>query len=67
MLFAFGARIFGFLGGLLAGAFGYATFFLITFFMAFPAYALLPWILPLARQRESLGEPGGAGVQQVHD
>lgn len=53
MLFAFGARVFGFFGGLLAGAFGYATFFLITFFMALPAYALLPWILPLAKQIEA--------------
>lgn len=52
MLFAFGARVFGFFGGLLAGSFGYATFFLITFFMAFPAYALLPWILPLAKRME---------------
>jgi len=49
MLFTFSARIFGYLGGLGAGSLGYANFFFISFLAAWPAFALLPWILPVVR------------------
>ena len=52
MLFSFSARIFGYLGGLGAGSFGYANFFLLSFVAAWPAFALLPWVLPVVRQIE---------------
>ncbi|MEJ5328738.1 MAG: MFS transporter [Desulfobaccales bacterium] len=55
MLFSFGARIFGYLGGLLAAALGYPTFFLVSFLAAMPAFMLLPWILPVVREREGRG------------
>lgn len=52
MLFGFTRSIAGFLGGLGATHFGYGPFFLYTFLAALPAFALFPWILPVARQRE---------------
>ncbi len=53
MLFSFGARVFGYLGGWGAAYFGYATFFFLSFLAAWPAFALLPWVLPVVRQIES--------------
>jgi len=55
MLFSFGARIFGYLGGWGAASFGYATFFFLSFLAALPAFALLPWILPVIRGIEDRG------------
>jgi len=52
MLFGFSARIFGYLGGVGAGALGYADFFLVSFAAAWPAFALLPWVLPVVRRIE---------------
>ena len=52
MLFSFGARVCGYLGGWGAASFGYANFFLFTFLAALPAFALLPWILPNIRRIE---------------
>jgi PAT family beta-lactamase induction signal transducer AmpG len=52
MLFSFGARVCGYLGGWGAAYFGYANFFFLTFLAALPAFALLPWILPVVRQIE---------------
>jgi PAT family beta-lactamase induction signal transducer AmpG len=52
MLFTFSARLFGYFGGLGAGSFGYAKFFFLSFLAAWPAFALLPWILPVVRQIE---------------
>ncbi len=49
MLFSFSARIFGYLGGVGAGTLGYADFFLVSFVAAWPAFALLPWVLPVVR------------------
>ena len=37
--------------GVGASHFGYATYFALTFFLAFPAYALLPWIRPWIHDR----------------
>jgi hypothetical protein len=52
MLFSFGARIFGYLGGVGAATLGYPTFFFLSFLAAWPAFALLPWVLPVVRQGE---------------
>ncbi len=53
MLFSFGARIFGYLGGLGAAVLGYPTFFFLSFLAAWPAFALLPWVLPVVREMEA--------------
>ena len=45
-------RLSGYLGGWGADRFGYAPFFFLAFVVAWPAFALLPWVLPVARQRE---------------
>ncbi len=52
MLFSFSARVFGYLGGWGAASFGYATFFFLSFLAAWPAFALLPWVLPVVRRIE---------------
>jgi MFS transporter, PAT family, beta-lactamase induction signal transducer AmpG len=52
MLFSFSARVFGYLGGIGAGSLGYADFFFLSFLAAWPAFALLPWILPVVRRIE---------------
>jgi PAT family beta-lactamase induction signal transducer AmpG len=57
MLFGLGGRTFGYLGGWAAAYFGYATFFFLSFLAAWPAFALLPWILPTVRGIE--GREGG--------
>jgi PAT family beta-lactamase induction signal transducer AmpG len=52
------------LGGVLAESWGYAPFFALTFLMALPAYALLPWVGrwvgngPGRFQREAVAVPG---------
>ena len=56
MLFSFGARVCGFLGGYGAAYFGYANFFFLTFLAAFPAFALLPWIFPVIRRIEGVSK-----------
>ncbi|RJG04835.1 MFS transporter [Noviherbaspirillum cavernae] len=43
-IFAFSRSIAGWAGGIGAQELGYAYYFLLTFVLAFPAYALLPWI-----------------------
>ncbi len=43
-IFAFSRSIAGWAGGVGAHEMGYANYFLLTFILAFPAYALLPWI-----------------------
>lgn len=43
-IFAFSRSIAGWAGGIGAQEMGYAYYFTLTFLLAFPAYALLPWI-----------------------
>jgi len=45
-------RLMGFLGGFGVKYLGYADFFFMTFLVSLPAFALLPWILPLVRKIE---------------
>jgi len=59
MLFGCTRSLAGYLGGVGATAFGYGPFFFYTFLAALPAFALFPWILPVARQREEQANGGG--------
>jgi PAT family beta-lactamase induction signal transducer AmpG len=43
-IFAFSRSIAGWPGGVGAQELGYASYFALSFILAFPAYALLPWI-----------------------
>lgn len=43
-IFAFSRSIAGWAGGFGAEAMGYASYFTLTFFLAFPAYLFLPWV-----------------------
>lgn len=43
-VFAFSRSLAGWIGGLGAMRLGYAHYFLMTFFFAFPAYLFLPWV-----------------------
>jgi PAT family beta-lactamase induction signal transducer AmpG len=43
-VFALSRSVSGWVGGLGAQSMGYAHWFLLTFFLAFPAYVLLPWV-----------------------
>ena len=52
MLFGLSGRLCGYLGGWAAAYFGYATFFFLSFLVAWPAFALLPWVLPVIRKIE---------------
>jgi PAT family beta-lactamase induction signal transducer AmpG len=42
-------RLMGFLGGFGVKYLGFASFFFMTFLVALPAFALLPWVLPTVR------------------
>jgi PAT family beta-lactamase induction signal transducer AmpG len=51
-IFAFSRSIAGWAGGIGAQEMGYAGYFALTFVLAFPAYALLPWIKSLLAASE---------------
>jgi PAT family beta-lactamase induction signal transducer AmpG len=53
MLFGLSGRLCGYVGGWTAAYLGYATFFFLSFLIAWPAFALLPWVLPVVRQIEN--------------
>lgn len=48
--------------GYLAEGMGYAPYFLLTFAMAFPAYALLPWVKRALARNEDAGVTGQEAV-----
>jgi PAT family beta-lactamase induction signal transducer AmpG len=52
-VFALSRSFSGWAGGFGAQAFGYAPYFLLTFFLAFPAYLLLPWVKKMMRHTEN--------------
>jgi PAT family beta-lactamase induction signal transducer AmpG len=52
MLFGLSARLCGYIGGWAAAYLGYAWFFFLSFLVAWPAFALLPWVLPVIRRIE---------------
>ncbi|MFQ5589085.1 MAG: MFS transporter, partial [Nitrospiria bacterium] len=51
-VFALSRSVAGWAGGFGAETLGYAAYFLLTFFLAFPAYALLPWVKKMLRYAE---------------
>lgn len=51
-IFAFSRSIAGWAGGVGAQEMGYAAYFALTFVLAFPAYALLPWIKTILNSSE---------------
>ncbi len=59
-LFGLTRALSGAVSGFAAERFGYATYFTATFFLAFPAYALLPWIKGWTHQ----GSPDAVDVQR---
>jgi len=52
MLFGLSARLCGYIGSWAAAYLGYAWFFFLSFLVAWPAFALLPWVLPVIRKIE---------------
>ncbi len=51
-LFALTRHLAGFASGYGAHYMGYAPYFLLTFFLSFPAYLLLPWVKKMLKQTE---------------
>jgi PAT family beta-lactamase induction signal transducer AmpG len=56
-IFALSRHLAGFASGYGAHLMGYADYFLLTFFLSFPAYLLLPWI------RKTLGADGARQIK----
>ena len=57
-VFAASRSVAGWAGGLGAQAMGYAPYFLLTFFLAFPAYLLLPWVRKMLDAQSQEGRAG---------
>jgi len=57
-VFALSRSVAGWAGGFGAEALGYADYFLLTFFLAFPAYLLLPWVKKMMHFTEQQQEWG---------
>jgi PAT family beta-lactamase induction signal transducer AmpG len=58
-IFALSRSLAGWAGGFGAHSMGYADYFLLTFFLAFPAYLLLPWakrMMQFAEQQKTFGQ-----------
>jgi PAT family beta-lactamase induction signal transducer AmpG len=59
-VFALSRSVSGWAGGYGAETMGYADYFLLTFFLAFPAYLLLPWVkkmMAYTERQENSGQP----------
>jgi PAT family beta-lactamase induction signal transducer AmpG len=52
-VFALSRSVAGWVGGLGAQSMGYANWFLLTFFLAAPAYLLLPWVRQMLDRRDA--------------
>jgi PAT family beta-lactamase induction signal transducer AmpG len=52
-VFALSRSVAGWAGGLGAASLGYANWFLLTFFLAAPAYLLLPWVSRMLRASDA--------------
>ncbi len=59
-VFALSRSVAGWAGGFGAEALGYAQYFLLTFFLSFPAYALLPWVRRMLDFAESRNRDAAA-------
>ena len=56
-VFALSRSVAGWLGGLGAQSMGYGNWFLLTFFLAAPAYLLLPWVRRMLNRGEAAPPP----------
>jgi PAT family beta-lactamase induction signal transducer AmpG len=56
-VFALSRSVAGWAGGYGAESLGYADYFLLTFFLAFPAYLLLPWVRKMLVYAEQRSDP----------
>jgi len=52
-VFALSRSVAGWLGGFGAQSMGYGNWFLLTFFLAAPAYLLLPWVKRMLNRGEA--------------
>jgi PAT family beta-lactamase induction signal transducer AmpG len=52
-IFALSRSVAGWAGGIGAGSMGYGPFFVMTFFLAIPAYFLLPWVKKMLAYAEN--------------
>ena len=52
-VFALSRSVAGWVGGFGAQSLGYSSYFLLTFFLAFPAYLLLPWVKKMLNYAEA--------------
>ncbi len=52
-IFALSRSVAGWAGGFGAESMGYAHYFFLTFFLSFPAYLLLPWVVKMLSYAES--------------
>ena len=59
-VFALSRSVAGWVGGIGASSMGYANWFLLTFFLAFPAYLLLPWVSRMLRGSDTAPAARGA-------
>ncbi|WP_246325170.1 MFS transporter [Dissulfurirhabdus thermomarina] len=65
-VFALSRSVAGWAGGYGAAALGYGPYFLLTFFLAFPAFAFLPWVrhmLHYAAVQPEWGQGGGGPAE----
>ena len=59
-VFALSRSVAGWVGGLGAQSMGYGNWFLLTFFLAAPAYLLLPWVRRMLNRGEVTPAPAGS-------
>ena len=68
-VFALSRSIAGWVGGLGAQSMGYQKWFLLTFFLAAPAYLLLPWVRQMLGRGDavpsSVPTTGGANTDRA--
>ena len=56
-VFALSRSVAGWVGGLGAQSMGYGNWFLLTFYLALPAYLLLPWVRRMLNRNEAAPSP----------
>ena len=64
-LFGLSRSVSGAFSGVLAESLGYAAYFTATFFLAWPAFLLLPWVRKWIRQEGAEERAGGGGTEST--
>ncbi len=62
-VFALSRSVAGWVGGLGAQSMGYGNWFLLTFFLAAPAYLLLPWVRRMLTRGDTMPLPETSGTR----